>query len=219
MLNIGGVEFKSPLVGTFNAYNIAEAVLICRALGYEFPTIARALNSASGAAGRLERITDAENPDAPTVLVDYAHTPDALENVLDTLSDLKEGRQKLWVVFGCGGNRDKTKRPRMAAIAEQYADRVIVTSDNPRDEDPDAIIDDIMKGFAKPGAVERIADRREAIRRAITESEAQAMILIAGKGHETYQEINGERHHFDDREIAREALSNRNTNSKNGEVT
>ncbi len=217
-LNIEGVEFQSSLVGTFNAYNVAEAVFICKALGYEFTTIARALKSSKGAAGRLERVqTDMESA-LPTVLVDYAHTPDALENVLSTLSDLKTENQKLHVVFGCGGDRDKTKRPKMAKIAETYADIITVTSDNPRSEDPDAIIEQIMIGFEGDKTVNSITNRKEAIENAILGADAQTMILIAGKGHETYQEIKGKRHDFDDRKVAREALKKRNSNSKTGEV-
>lgn len=215
-LRIDGVEFKSPLVGTFNAYNVTEAILICKALGYEFTTIARAMGSAKGAAGRLERVEAADNQ--PTVLVDYAHTPDALENVLSTLAELKTGVQKLHVVFGCGGDRDKTKRPKMAKIAETYADKVIVTSDNPRSEDPDSIIDQVMVGFSSPENIVRETDRKKAINQAIFEADEHTMVLIAGKGHETYQEIKGKRHDFDDRKIAREALQKRNGNPKTGEV-
>lgn len=223
VLNIEGVEFRSSLVGEFNAYNVAEAVLICRALGYEFTTISRALESAHGAAGRLERVqlpADKKSSEMPVVLVDYAHTPDALENVLTTLSDLKEPDQTLWVVFGCGGNRDKSKRPKMAAIAEKHADHVIVTSDNPRDEDPEMIVDEIMEGFAgkSKAEIERIVDRKTAIEQAVMRCGARDMVLIAGKGHETYQEIKGEKHDFDDRKVARKALTMRNNNSKNNGV-
>lgn len=215
VLNIEGVEFNTHLVGTFNAYNVAEAILICRALGYEFTTIARALKSATGASGRLERVTLSEEAEQPIVLVDYAHTPDALENVLSTLAELKTDRQKLHVVFGCGGNRDASKRPKMAAIAEKYADKVTVTSDNPRKEDPDAIIDEIMEGFEDAKNVRRITDRRKAIEDAIDAADNDTMILIAGKGHETYQEIGDKRNDFDDRKVAREALAKRSGNGNN----
>lgn len=204
-LTIGKTEITSPLVGTFNAYNIAEAFIICRTLGYEETAVAVALSSAAGAAGRMERILF-EDTGAPVVLVDYAHTPDALENVLVTLSELKTEDQILHVVFGCGGNRDKAKRPKMASVSEKYADRVTITSDNPRDEDPDAIIDDAMKGFRYPDSIIRISNRKEAIEQAVAKADANTILLIAGKGHETYQEINGVRRHFDDREIARKAL-------------
>ncbi len=206
---------ESPLVGTFNAYNLSQAFLICRSMGYDSEEVKHALESCNGAAGRLERVEGSGQNGNPVVLVDYAHTPDALENVASTLKDIKTEQQQLHIVFGCGGNRDKTKRPKMADIAERYGDEVTVTSDNPRDEDPDAIIDDIMEGFDNPESITRITDRKKAIEQAITEGNAQTMILIAGKGHETYQEIAGKRHDFDDRTIARTALGNRTINPKN----
>lgn len=217
-IEIEGVEFESPLVGTFNAYNVAEAVFICKALGYEFTTIARALKNVTGAAGRLERVEGENRESQPTILVDYAHTPDALENVLSTLSDLKTEGQKLHVIFGCGGDRDKTKRPKMAEIAESYADIITVTSDNPRSEEPEDIIDQIMLGFNSETKVSRISSRKEAIEQAVMQADTNTMILIAGKGHETYQEIKGKRYDFDDRKEALEALKKRNPNSKTGEV-
>jgi UDP-N-acetylmuramoyl-L-alanyl-D-glutamate--2,6-diaminopimelate ligase len=163
----------------------------------------------------LERVEGSGKDKNPVVLVDYAHTPDALENVASTLDDIKTEGHILHIIFGCGGNRDKTKRPKMAAIAETYGDKITVTSDNPRNEDPDAIIDEIMKGFNNPKSITRITDRKKAIKQAITNADANTMILIAGKGHETYQEVAGERHDFDDRAIARAALGNRNMNPKN----
>jgi len=207
---------ETPLVGSFNAYNITQAFLICHALGYEKPEVAKALTSAPGAAGRLERVEGSGENENPVVLVDYAHTPDALENVASTLADLKQENQLLHIVFGCGGNRDNTKRPKMATIAEQYGDKVTVTSDNPRNEDPDTIIDEIMNGFEDLDGIERITDRRNAIQKAIYDSDAQTMILIAGKGHETYQEVAGQRHDFDDRTVARKALGYRNSNANTG---
>lgn len=213
VIRIGKKLIRSTLMGVFNAYNITETFLICRALGFDADAIAEALQRTPGAPGRLERIKSSGS-DQPTVLIDYAHTPDALENVLRTLADLKTDQQKLHVVFGCGGNRDQTKRPKMAAIAEKHADKIIVTSDNPRNEDPDAIINDIMPGFNDTSSVERVTDRKEAIIKTIQAGDKNSMILIAGKGHETYQEIAGKRHHFDDREVAREALDNRNNSSK-----
>ncbi len=211
VVRIGKRMIKSRLMGEFNAYNITEAFLICRALGFNDDAIAEALERAPGAPGRLERVAT-PGDDTPVVLVDYAHTPDALENVLRTLSELKKDKQVLHVVFGCGGNRDKAKRPKMAAVAERYADKITVTSDNPRDEDPEAIIEDIMTGFGDPSSVERITDRRDAIAKAIRTADKYSMILVAGKGHETYQEIGGQRRDFDDRLVAREALGGRNRN-------
>jgi UDP-N-acetylmuramoyl-L-alanyl-D-glutamate--2,6-diaminopimelate ligase len=216
VVRIGKIIIESPLVGTFNAYNLTEAFLICRELGYEDREIKKALETSAGAAGRLERVQGSGKDQNPVVLVDYAHTPDALKNVASTLADIKDKGQILHIVFGCGGNRDKTKRPKMAQVAEQYGDKVTVTSDNPRDEEPDSIIDDIMTGFDNPEKIERIADRKKAIEQAVENGKPDTMILIAGKGHETYQEINGERHDFDDRKIARNALEQKNSNAKNG---
>jgi UDP-N-acetylmuramoyl-L-alanyl-D-glutamate--2,6-diaminopimelate ligase len=216
VVRIGTTMLESPLVGTFNAYNLTEAFLICRALGYADQEIREALETSAGAAGRLDRVQGSGENKNPVVLVDYAHTPDALENVASTLADVKDKGQILHIVFGCGGNRDTTKRPKMAQVAEQYADKVTVTSDNPRDEDPDSIIDDIMTGFSNPEAIERIADRKKAIEKAVENGKPNTMILIAGKGHETYQEIKGKRHDFDDREIARKALDHKNDNAKSG---
>lgn len=217
-LRVGRHRFSSPLLGRFNAYNLAQAFLTGHALGLQGEEVAEALSACPGAPGRLERVETGERGEQPLVLVDYAHTPDALEKVLETLAGMREGRQRLHVIFGCGGNRDDAKRPRMAAVAERRADRVTVTSDNPRCEEPDKIIDDIMEGFSSPGSVGRITDRREAIRRVILEASSDEIILIAGKGHETYQEIAGERYPFDDREIARRALRQRNGNPKTEEV-
>ncbi|MDZ7695176.1 MAG: cyanophycin synthetase [Balneolaceae bacterium] len=211
-------QFNSPLVGKFNAYNVVSAFLICQSLGFDRPKIAEALSKATGAGGRLERVQLENIENQPLVLVDYAHTPDALENVLSTLKNLKTETQNLHVIFGCGGDRDKTKRPKMAQIAEQYADLITVTSDNPRSEDPDEIIDEIMGGFSKPNSVRNITDRRQAIGQVISESIANSIILIAGKGHETYQEIAGTRHDFDDREVARKALSQRIGTATSGEA-
>lgn len=217
-LRVDGTVIETPMIGRFNGYNVAQTFLICRTLGHAPEQVAEALADASGAAGRLERIQSSEPQKQPLVLVDYAHTPGALENVLSTLAKLKREGQKLHVIFGCGGDRDKTKRPKMAAAAEKLADLITITSDNPRTEDPDAIIEDAMIGFKAPDKVSRITNRRQAIEQVIAQADAQTIILIAGKGHETYQEVDGTRHPFDDRKIARAALTVRTSNSTKPEV-
>ncbi|PKD44954.1 UDP-N-acetylmuramoyl-L-alanyl-D-glutamate--2,6-diaminopimelate ligase [Rhodohalobacter barkolensis] len=208
LLDVEGIKFFTPLVGKFNAYNVVEALLIGTALGYDGKLLADVLPACRGAEGRLEKVTTKNSTQSlPMVFVDYAHTPDALENVASTLSELKKENQKLLILFGCGGDRDRSKRPEMAKISEKYGDRVIVTSDNPRSEDPQKIIQDIETGFSSTFSYRSIVSRKEAIHTAITESSSNTIVLIAGKGHETYQEINGIRNHFDDREEAREALN------------
>lgn len=209
-ISIDDTQIETPLVGRFNAYNVVEALLTCTALGIDGKAAAGFLKHCHGAPGRMERVNnDSSIENEPIVFVDYAHTPHALENVLSTLKELKTRHQKLVCVFGCGGDRDKTKRPKMAEIAESYTNRIIVTSDNPRTENPDSIIDHIMEGFKNPGEVTRITNRKDAIREAVFTSKAGSIVLIAGKGHETYQEINGNRIHFDDREVVRVALRER----------
>lgn len=217
---IDGTQIKTPLVGKFNAYNVVEALLACTALGIEGAKVAKILPECTGAPGRMERIKTTENfAHEPTVFVDYAHTPDALQNVLETIHESKNSEQNLFLLFGCGGDRDHSKRPKMARIAEKYADRIFVTSDNPRTENPDKIIDDIMEGFRSAHHVVRVTNRKEAICNCIAQAGKNDIVLIAGKGHETYQEINGVRSHFDDREIAREALKLRNNTPQTREVS
>lgn len=214
VIDIHGIKFFTPLVGKFNAYNVVQALLIGTSLGYDGKHVADQLPSCRGAEGRLEKVNpNFLSANEPLVFVDYAHTPDALENVSSTLSELKTEEQKLLIVFGCGGDRDTSKRPKMAEIAEKYGDKVIVTSDNPRTEDPLKIIKDIETGFSKNLSYRSILSRQEAIETAILNSDNKTIILIAGKGHETYQEINGIRDHFDDREQAREALASRKRKS------
>ena len=209
-ISLDETEIETPLVGRFNAYNVVEALLTCTALGIDGRNAAGILKHCHGAPGRMERVNeDLAIENEPIVFVDYAHTPNALENVLSTLRELKTRHQKLVCVFGCGGDRDKSKRPKMANIAESFANQVIVTSDNPRSEDPDTIIDDIMEGFKHPDKITRIIQRKNAIKEAVLSSKAGSIVLVAGKGHEIYQEINSERIHFDDREIVREALQQR----------
>ena len=218
VIDTEGVKFFTSLVGKFNSYNVVESLLIGTSLGYDGKLIADTIPACKGAEGRLEKVTpQSGSKNHPLVFVDYAHTPDALDNVASTLSELKQENQKLIILFGCGGDRDRSKRPEMAKIAEKYGDEVIVTSDNPRTEDPVKIIEDIETGFSSSFSYKSIVSRKEAIHTAISAGNRNTIILIAGKGHETYQEINGIRNHFDDREEAREALAMVNRNEKTGE--
>jgi len=218
LVNMDGLYLESPLTGIFNAYNVAQAFLALVASGISASDAAMGLSKATGAPGRLERIYIDDNSNLPIVFVDYAHTPNALENVLDTLRGIRAEGQHIISVFGCGGNRDRTKRPLMAAISERLADKTVVTSDNPRFEDPDAIIKEICTGFSSTFIFETHVDRKKAIIDTIKAAPEQSLVLIAGKGHESYQDIRGVRHHLDDREIAREALSERQSaNSKQGD--
>jgi UDP-N-acetylmuramoyl-L-alanyl-D-glutamate--2,6-diaminopimelate ligase len=194
----GSTEARIPLLGDFNVHNALGAAAACLALGYGLDGVTKSLASIPQVPGRLERITDQPCP----VLRDYAHTPDALETVLETLRPLAQG--KIIVVFGAGGDRDRGKRPLMGAIAQKGADIAIVTSDNPRTEDPDAIIDEVIQGM-NPGFT-RITDRREAIAHALAIAKSDDIVLLAGKGHETYQIIGTEKHSFDEREIVRDIL-------------
>jgi len=197
----GMVELASPLLGAFNVANVTAALGLALGLGYDRRTLFDAVGELRPVPGRMESITLANGA---TAVVDYAHTPDALENVLRSLRGIGGDERSITIVFGCGGDRDRAKRPMMGAIARRLADRVIVTSDNPRSEDPEAIIDDIVAGIDRHEGVERVADRRAAIERALGRSAAGDMIVVAGKGHEDYQIIGHERHHFDDREVVRE---------------
>lgn len=204
-LVIDGVNIQSPLVGDFNAYNLAEAFLICKTLGIPAQDAAKALQTCSGAPGRMETVV-VKGDDLPIVIVDYAHTPDALQNVLSTLDHLRSKQQKLICVFGAGGDRDPTKRPQMAAMAEKFADIVYVTSDNPRFEQPEQIIEDIVKGLKNPDSAILIPDRKKAIEQAIFDAGSKDIVLIAGKGHEDYQDIRGVKHPFNDYQVAEAAL-------------
>lgn len=192
-------------VGGYNAANLMGVLGALRALGVPLERAAAACAALPAVPGRLERI---EVAGAPLALVDYAHTPDALEQVLRALRPLAERRGgALWCVFGCGGNRDPGKRPLMAAAAERLADRVVVTSDNPRHEDPRAIVDAVLAGLAQPEAALVEVDRARAIAAALAAAQPRDVVLIAGKGHEDYQEVAGERHPFSDQAVARAALT------------
>lgn len=198
-------RFHSPMTGRYNVQNVAGVVALANELGLPLAKVRAAIMGFGGAPGRLERV----NPGAegPAVFVDYAHTPDAMENVLSTLRQVCAGRT-LTCVFGCGGDRDRTKRPKMGAIAAELADRPIITSDNPRSENPAAILDEILGGIApQRRPVETCVDRREAIRQAIRDAKPGEVVAILGKGHEDYQIFADRTIHFDDREEARAALA------------
>jgi len=205
-IDLDGMHLNSPLSGIFNAYNIIQAYLACVALGVNQHGLALTLETCKGAVGRLEKIKLDVSNSYPFVFIDYAHTPDALENVSKTLKGIQEAGQKLVIVFGCGGNRDSGKRPIMAEIAEKYATKIIITSDNPRFESAEFILDEIEKGFSETANFERITDRKHAIESVIKESTKDDLIIIAGQGHETYQEVEGIRYPMDDKLIATNAL-------------
>ena len=203
LLRIDGRELWVRFLGRFNAYNLLTVYGAAVLLGADKEEVLRVLSMLESVNGRFEAL---RSEDGVTAIVDYAHTPDALQNVIDTINDIRGGASRLFVVVGCGGNRDKTKRPEMAQIAVRGGNQAILTSDNPRGERPDAILDDMVAGLEPTDRYLRIADRREAIRTAVMLAAAGDVILIAGKGHETYQEIEGVKHHFDDREQVREAF-------------
>lgn len=202
--NIGRAAIHSKLVGSFNRSNIALAATICAGLGASAEAIEKGISNLTAVPGRLESVI-ASPTQAVQVLVDYAHKPDALEKVLDSIR-LIAPNQSIVTVFGCGGDRDRQKRPVMGAIATKKSDRVFVTSDNPRTESPLAIIDEILSGISNRSCVTVIEDRKEAIFEAVRSAPEHAVILIAGKGHEDYQIVGTEKRHFDDREVALDAL-------------
>jgi UDP-N-acetylmuramoyl-L-alanyl-D-glutamate--2,6-diaminopimelate ligase len=199
----GDVRVESTLLGLPNLYNWMGAIGAALAVGIPIARIEAGIRNLQSVRGRFERV----GTSTPTVIVDYAHKPDALEKLLQAVREIAGGR-RITVVFGCGGDRDRGKRPQMGEIASRLADRVAVTSDNPRGEAPQAIIDEIMKGITGTNAV-AMRDRREAISRTIAEAGEDEVIVIAGKGHETYQVIGDEVVHFDDREEAEFAIKKR----------
>ncbi len=205
-LRIDGKEVWTHLIGDFNASNLLAVYAASVLLGVDRMRALTILSGLLPVPGRLEII---KGHTGITGIVDYAHTPDALVNVIETINRIRQGKGKLITVVGAGGDRDRTKRPLMASICASGSDRVILTSDNPRSEDPDRIIDEMEAGLndaQRPGVI-RITDRREAIKTAVMLAENDDVILIAGKGHEPYQEIKGVRYHFDDREELSKALS------------
>ena len=199
LLTINGIEVWTKLIGEFNAYNLLAIYGVAELLGLEKLEILRIVSELESVSGRFQyTISD----DGVTAIVDYAHTPDALKNVLQTINDIRTGNETVITVVGCGGDRDATKRPKMALIASQLSNQAIFTSDNPRTEDPQLIIDQMEEGVSAENYKKTLSilDRRQAIKTACKLAKSGDIILIAGKGHETYQEVNGVRHHFDDLE-------------------
>ncbi len=211
----GTLRLRSRLVGRPNVYNILAAVATGVALDLPFDAIERGVQALEGVPGRFQIVSS--DKDGVTVVVDYAHTDDALRNLLETARPLASGR--LITVFGCGGDRDRTKRPLMGAVAGRLSDLIVVTSDNPRSEDPRKIIEEIQRGITpdtRRDSGQRllsIVDRREAIAKAIELARAGDVVLVAGKGHEKYQVIGDQVLSFDDVAVAREALVRRRSNS------
>ena len=205
LLKINGNEVWVKLIGTFNAYNLLAIYGTAIELGMESLEALRLLSELESVSGRFQYIVSEANI---TAIVDYAHTPDALENVLKTINDIRTKNEQLITVVGCGGNRDKAKRPVMGGIASDLSDKAILTSDNPRNEDATVIISEMEQGVAPQNfkRILSITDRKQAIKTACQLAQPNDIILIAGKGHETYQEIEGVRHHFDDMKIVKELL-------------
>ena len=199
LLSIYAQEVWVKLVGNFNAYNLLAVFGTAILLEQETMRILTALSEVSGASGRFETL---KSPNGVVVIVDYAHTPDAVANVLKTVGSLRKNQQQVLTVLGCGGDRDKGKRPEMAAVASELSDKLVLTSDNPRSEDPGQIIKDMEAGSSEDRKKNMfsITERREAMRAAMHLAQPGDIVLVAGKGHETYQEIKGVRHHFDDKE-------------------
>jgi len=209
LLKINGNEVWVKLIGTFNAYNLLAIYGTAVQLGIESMEALRLLSILESVSGRFQYIVSKTNI---TAIVDYAHTPDALENVLKTINDIRTKNEQLITVVGCGGNRDTTKRPVMAKIASELSDKIIFTSDNPRSEDPDVIIKEMETGVEAQNYVKTVSitDRKQAIKLACQFAQPNDIILIAGKGHENYQEIQGVRHHFDDMETVTEIIEQLN---------
>ncbi|ASS75871.1 UDP-N-acetylmuramoyl-L-alanyl-D-glutamate--2,6-diaminopimelate ligase [Tumebacillus algifaecis] len=201
--SVFGVErFNLQLTGKFNVYNALSAMTACLVEGIPFASIKKSLESIASVDGRFETVQAGQDF---TVIVDYSHTPDSLENAMKTVREF--AKRKVYCVVGCGGDRDRSKRPLMAQIAVRYADLAVLTSDNPRTEDPELILDDMEAGVRNAqDRYVRITDRRQAIRYAVEQAEAGDVIMIAGKGHETYQIIGKTKIHFDDREVASQAI-------------
>lgn len=205
LLKVNDSEVWTRLIGSFNAYNVLAIYAAAELLGLEKVEVLRLISELESVSGRFQYIISDEKI---TAIVDYAHTPDALKNVLETINSIRTKNEELITVVGCGGDRDKTKRPKMGHIASALSTKVIFTSDNPRSENPEAILEDIEKGVEPQNFKKTvtISDRKQAIKTACQLAQANDIILIAGKGHETYQEIRGERFDFDDYKIVQEFL-------------
>lgn len=203
LLNLDGSEVWVKFLGRFNAYNLTSVYATALLLGARRDEVLRILSDLTSVDGRFEPIHSKEGV---TAIVDYAHTPDALQNVIGTINEIRKKDQRLYVVVGCGGNRDATKRPEMAKIAVDGSDMAVLTSDNPRLEEPGAIIEQMKSGLEPGARYLAITDRREAIKAAVALARPGDIILVAGKGHETYQDVGGVKHHFDDREEVRAAF-------------
>jgi UDP-N-acetylmuramoyl-L-alanyl-D-glutamate--2,6-diaminopimelate ligase len=203
LLQMDGNEVWVNFLGRFNASNLLAVYAVAVLLGEPREEVLRVLSVLHSVAGRFEPVRSASGKVA---IVDYAHTPDALENVIDTIDEIRGEGNRLIVVCGCGGDRDATKRPEMGKIASERADVAIFTSDNPRTEDPEKILDDVVRGAVAGAQTLRITDRRQAIATAAMLAQTGDIILIAGKGHEDYQIIGREKIHFDDREEIRAAF-------------
>lgn len=206
VMMVDNQEAYFRMIGTFNAYNLLAVYGAAVLLGEDKMNVLAVLSNLHGAQGRFETIVSQN--EKVLAIVDYAHTPDALINVLATINQLRTKGQQLITVVGCGGDRDTSKRPIMAEVAAEHSDKAILTSDNPRSEDPETILNEMEAGLklTQKRKVLRITDRKEAIKTACTLSNSEDIILVAGKGHETYQEIKGVKHHFDDREVLRETF-------------
>src|SRR4029079_18651576 len=201
VMNVNDTEVHFRMIGEFNAYNLLAVYGTAMCMGEDKQEVLRCLSVLTGAEGRFDYMLSPK--DRLIAIVDYAHTPDALLNVLATIKKLKKGNEQVITVVGCGGDRDKAKRPIMAEVACEHSDRVILTADNPRSEDPEAILKEMEAGLtmAHKRKMLRITDRREAIKTACALAQPDDILLVAGKGHETYQEIKGVKTHFDDREV------------------
>lgn len=206
VLQFDGIELWTRLIGDFNAYNLLAVYAVSQLLGEDSTEVMTVLSTLESVEGRFQYVVSKAGV---TAIVDYAHTPDALENVLKTIANIRTGNETVFTVVGCGGDRDREKRPKMAAIACELSNKVILTSDNPRSENPDAILAEMMTGvegqhFKKTLT---ITDRLQAIKTAVSMAEKGDIILIAGKGHEKYQEINGVKHDFDDLQTVKDIFN------------